>query len=228
MALDEGGGVILVTDRGDATQVPSVVPSVLRLVRLAEPPGRIAFAVPLAAGAPLETPAGIAIDGDRSILVSDAGATASADDGKVIRIDALSGLQSLVATAGTLDEPTGIGVRAPAAGAFVDQDGDGITDVEDNCIAVANADQLDTDLDFIGNACDPDFNNNGIVDTADFLAIRAAFGTNDPNVDIDGDGVVTLAEFVVLRSCFGLSPGQSGLLLFNPDAGYCWPGAPSP
>jgi hypothetical protein len=35
----------------------------------------------------------------------------------------------------------------------VDSDGDGILDVADNCPTVANADQADTDLDGIGNAC---------------------------------------------------------------------------
>jgi hypothetical protein len=234
LALDEDGGVILVADRGDATHPPTV----LRLVRLAEPPGRIAFAVGLAADAPLETPAGIAIDSDRSILVADAGAAEIEDDGKVIRIDALSGLQSLVATGDTLDplldEPTGIGVRAPAAGTFPDQDGDGIIDAEDNCIAQANTNQRDTDLDFIGNACDPDYNNDAVVGNSDFIAMRRAFGSMEGNpgydedIDADGDGQIGNAEFVLMRSCFGTTPGVSGLLGFSPDLPYCKPLAPAP
>ncbi len=228
LALEEGGGVILVADGGDATHPPTV----LRLVRLAAPPGRIAFAVTLAANAPLETPAGIAIDGDGSILVTDAGAAASADDGKVIRIDALSGLQSLVATAGTLDAPTGIGVRAPAAGVFPDQDGDGIADAEDNCTATANPDQRDTDLDLIGNACDPDYNNDGVVANSDFIAMRRAFGSMagnpgyDEEIDSDGDGQIADAEFILMNRCFGATPGASGWLVFNPNVQYCAPPAP--
>lgn len=39
--------------------------------------------------------------------------------------------------------------------AFVDDDGDGLEDrLEDNCPTVANADQLDTDVDGIGDACE--------------------------------------------------------------------------
>lgn len=41
-----------------------------------------------------------------------------------------------------------------------DQDGDGIPDGSDNCISVPNADQLDSDGNGIGDACDSDGNNN--------------------------------------------------------------------
>ena len=230
LALDEGGGVILLADRGDATHPPAV----LRLVRSGDPPGEIAFVVGLASADLLETPAGLAIDTDRSIRVTDGGDAANADDGKVIRVDALSGFQSAVATAGTLDEPTGIGVRAPAPGPYLDQDADGIADAEDNCLAVANTEQIDTDGNRIGNACDPDFDDDGVVGTADFIAVRRAFGsgtgdpTYDPELDVDGDDVVGTAEFLLVRSCFGALPGVSGLLSFEPQAGYCRPALPSP
>ncbi len=36
----------------------------------------------------------------------------------------------------------------------VDTDGDGVPDAQDNCLAVANADQTDTDGDGLGDACD--------------------------------------------------------------------------
>ena len=38
-------------------------------------------------------------------------------------------------------------------------DGDGLLDPFDNCSRADNADQLDTDADGIGNACDADFDN---------------------------------------------------------------------
>lgn len=38
--------------------------------------------------------------------------------------------------------------------AVLDSDGDGILDDADNCPAVANADQQDTDADGLGDACD--------------------------------------------------------------------------
>lgn len=39
--------------------------------------------------------------------------------------------------------------------ALVDQDSDSLPDIQDNCVSVANPDQIDTDVDGIGNACDP-------------------------------------------------------------------------
>ncbi len=50
-----------------------------------------------------------------------------------------------------------------------DSDSDGVPDPSDNCPSIANADQLDTDADGIGDVCD-------------------SF-PNDPDNDIDGDGV---------------------------------------
>lgn len=234
LALDEGGGVILVADRGLAPQLPRV----LRLVRTAdEPPGAVDFGVVLASGGLLATPAGIALDGDRSILVTDQGSAAATDDGSVIRVDPLSALQSRVAVGAatdTLGLPAGIAVRAPAPGALPDQDGDGIADAEDNCISVANTDQRDTNGDRIGNICDPDYDGSGSVNNPDFVAIRRAFGANEGNpdydedLDADGDGTIGNVELLLVRSCFGTSPGASGPLLVEPPPAYCKPPLPAP
>jgi len=48
-----------------------------------------------------------------------------------------------------------------------DQDGDGIADIVDNCPAVANPTQTDTDGDSEGDACDDDDDNDGIEDGID-------------------------------------------------------------
>jgi hypothetical protein len=63
-----------------------------------------------------------------------------------------------------------------------DLDGDGVGP-GDNCRFVANANQLNTDGDSTGNACDDDDDNDGLSD-----ATEAALGTNPLSSDSDGDG----------------------------------------
>ena len=48
--------------------------------------------------------------------------------------------------------------------ALAGTDGDGVADAIDNCPSVANADQLDTDSDGVGNECDTDDDNDGYSD----------------------------------------------------------------
>lgn len=65
-----------------------------------------------------------------------------------------------------------------------DADRDGIADGKDNCPQVANPDQSDADRDNLGNACDPDDDNDGVSDIEE-----ATRGTNPNSPDSDGDGV---------------------------------------
>lgn len=60
--------------------------------------------------------------------------------------------------------PAVIAVRDPAACATLDSDGDGVPDLEDNCINDYNRDQTNTDLDAYGNLCDEDDDNDGVSD----------------------------------------------------------------
>jgi len=41
---------------------------------------------------------------------------------------------------------------------------DGVLDTADNCIVVPNPLQYDTDADGFGNKCDPDMNNDNVID----------------------------------------------------------------
>ncbi len=58
-----------------------------------------------------------------------------------------------------------------------DDDGDGVSNVEDNCLLVANADQLDTDGDGKGDACDTDDDGDGVADISDNCPTTANAGS---------------------------------------------------
>lgn len=85
-----------------------------------------------------------------------------------------------------------------------DFDGDRVSNDRDNCVAVANAGQLDSDADGLGNACDFDYNNDGVVDGADKELLEKAFGTQeakpgfDSVFDADDDGLVGGSDWAAL------------------------------
>ncbi|MCK6485785.1 MAG: thrombospondin type 3 repeat-containing protein [Phycisphaerae bacterium] len=66
-----------------------------------------------------------------------------------------------------------------------DSDNDGVPDCIDNCVNVPNFDQLDTDNDGQGDACDPDDDNDGVPDATDNCPLHA----NADQADADGDGI---------------------------------------
>ncbi len=98
-----------------------------------------------------------------------------------------------------------------------DIDGDGLTDGFDNCLFVPNADQLDTDLDRIGNACDADVTQDCQVNFGDLAAVKAAFlsGPGDanfePGADFNGDDAVNFGDLAFLKSQFLVPPGPAAL-----------------
>ncbi|MDE2890781.1 MAG: Ig-like domain-containing protein, partial [Gemmatimonadota bacterium] len=64
--------------------------------------------------------------------------------------------------------------------------------------------------DVVGNrACPGDFDNNGIVEFADFLSLVAVFGASsgDANynalMDLDGNGMINFGDFVLFAQVFG-------------------------
>jgi len=71
----------------------------------------------------------------------------------------------------------------------LDADQDLVNHDDDNCPVVANNNQLDTDLDLTGNACDLDDDNDGLTDI-----FELAIGTNELLIDTDSDGLDDLFE----------------------------------
>ncbi len=68
--------------------------------------------------------------------------------------------------------------------AETDGDGDGTPDCVDNCPTTPNPGQLDTDGDLTGDACDPDDDDDGVLDGFDAFPLDPA-----ASVDTDGDGM---------------------------------------
>jgi hypothetical protein len=98
-----------------------------------------------------------------------------------------------------------------------DADSDGIQFTCDNCTARFNPDQIDTDGDGCGNACDPDFNQDGVVGAGDFGRLVVNFGSTvppaSPNIDMAPqplDHLIGSADWFVLAASYGKAPGPSG------------------
>ena len=98
----------------------------------------------------------------------------------------------------------------PVTTLTMDSDDDGISDSDDNCVALANPAQIDADGDGIGNACDADLSQDCIVNFIDLGILRARFFTNDAVADFSGDGVVNFVDLGILRLQFFSAPGPSG------------------
>ena len=120
------------------------------------------------------------------------------------------------------------------AGSTLDTDGDGSTDVFDNCEVVANGalgstascdSQEDGDQDGYGNTCDTDTDQDGatgLADVSDTLA-RQKVGSTDPNYDFDCDGATGLADVsrALADQKVGTIPGPSGYHCANLIGNIC-------
>jgi len=101
-----------------------------------------------------------------------------------------------------------------ATSAEADFDEDGLVDLFDNCLRIANPEQEDSDADGFGNVCDADFNDDGVVGANDVAAIAARFGfpaAGSEKFDLDSSGVVGAGDVARAARAFGEPPGPSGL-----------------
>lgn len=99
-----------------------------------------------------------------------------------------------------------------AAVNLVDADNDGDENGADNCALKRNEDQRDSDGDGYGNRCDPDLNNDHVVDNTDLNLVKAQFLKKVPSqhADFNGDGKVNFADLAILKAFMGKAPGPKG------------------
>ena len=101
-----------------------------------------------------------------------------------------------------------------------DDDGDGFPDSADNCTSISNTSgkgpllQHDVDVDGFGNICDGDYDQNGLVNGADFVIFRAGFNASASGItDHDGNGFTNGADYMLFRDQFLRgTPGPSGIV----------------
>ena len=82
-----------------------------------------------------------------------------------------------------------------------------MSDDLDNCREYVNPNQRDSDNDGYGNWCDPDYDNNGIVNFGDFIRFVRAWGSDDFDIDLNDDGIINFGDFVIFVHYFFGPPG---------------------
>jgi hypothetical protein len=112
----------------------------------------------------------------------------------------------------------------------VDSDGDTVGDNSDNCPSDSNTDQLDTDGDLAGNACDTDDDNDGVLDvnepglgTDPLVADSDGDGTNDGSDPCPTDASDSCVPAVPSSGAYNLSVTVTGHVeTTEPETGWCW------
>lgn len=90
-----------------------------------------------------------------------------------------------------------------------DSDGDGISDEEDNCPLLVNADQLDTDEDGEGNICDDDDDGDNVLDDADCAPLDNTISTQSGDICDDGNDTTINDTVNNDCNCVGLLDSDS-------------------
>jgi hypothetical protein len=159
----------------------------------------------------------ISVQGDPSSSYSVNGEAFTSVPGTVATGDQVRVRHTSAATPGASVDTTV--VIAGVAGTFTsitadpdDADADGVPYAVDNCTAIPNPDQRDSNSDGYGDACDADLDGDGNVYFEDVSIFRQRLNSADPEADFDHSGRVTARDYVVLRNAFGKPPGPSGLV----------------
>ena len=96
-----------------------------------------------------------------------------------------------------------IGWRMVNTSANADNDNDGHLNGADNCPNTSNINQLDTDSDGQGNACDLDDDNDQLPDSYELANSLNTLDSADAAQDNDNDGLTNAEEFIL-----GSAPNQ--------------------
>jgi hypothetical protein len=92
-----------------------------------------------------------------------------------------------------------------------DTDSDGIPDILDNCVNVANANNFcDSDFDGYGNACDADYSNDGFATGGDAAVFTTLQTAGDLHADHSCDGFVTGGDTGPFIATLGSGTGLVG------------------
>jgi gliding motility-associated-like protein len=89
----------------------------------------------------------------------------------------------------------------------VDDDNDGVIDIEDNCPLTYNPDQADNDNDGFGDVCDDDDDNDGIDDMDDNCPLTY----NPYQEDRDNDGLGDVCDTIEINVAEAITPNGDGI-----------------
>ena len=95
----------------------------------------------------------------------------------------------------------------------IDTDGDGVLDLDDNCPDDPNPEQIDTDLDGEGDACDLDDDGDTVPDTID----NCPFSPNSNQQDLDNDGLGDVCDADLDGDGIGDDPGEIDNCEYTPN-----------